>query len=231
MPKPSKPTADFPLFAHNNGQWAKKIKGKLHYFGPWNDPKGALARYLADDTQAGCQPQVSERTNVTSTGKPDKPRKDFPLYAHSSGRWAKKVRGETRFFGPWDDPQEALNKWLDQKDDLLAGRESRKTGEGLAVCSLVNQFLKSKEALVENGELTRRHWEDCKRAGIKLVKAVGRNRLVVDLHLPGSPRSPFWLDSRLRAATLPKCLQVGKCDPVPWPSTRLDGDICCVQLT
>ena len=66
--------------------------------------------------------------SIPRNGKPAKPHKDYPLYAHASGRWAKKVRGTTRYFGPWDDPEGALNKWLDQKDDLLAGREP--TGHG-----------------------------------------------------------------------------------------------------
>lgn len=33
--RPAKPYPDFPLFAHPTGYWAKKIKGRLHYFGQW----------------------------------------------------------------------------------------------------------------------------------------------------------------------------------------------------
>lgn len=42
--------------------------------------------------------------------KPDKPRPDYPLFPHDSGQWAKKVRGRMVYFGPWSDPQAAIEK-------------------------------------------------------------------------------------------------------------------------
>ena len=57
--KPQKPYRSFPLTAHNNGQWCKKIRGKVHFFGVWSDPQAALDSYLrvAADLHAGRQPQ------------------------------------------------------------------------------------------------------------------------------------------------------------------------------
>jgi hypothetical protein len=46
--KPAKPNPEFPLYAHAAGYWAKKIRGKVHYFGKWSEPDKALDKYLRE---------------------------------------------------------------------------------------------------------------------------------------------------------------------------------------
>jgi integrase len=127
---------------------------------------------------------MSKSTKKPQIGNIRKPRPDFPLFPHATGRWAKKIRQRLHYFGKTaDDPtgQAALEKWLEQKDDLLAGRTPRVKAEGLTVQELVNRFLSAKRHLVDTREITQRTFSDsfatCQRVGDNF----GWGRLVVDL--------------------------------------------------
>ena len=55
------------MTAHPNGQWCKKIKGKLYSFGPWDDPDAALRRWQAEapDLLAGREPTRGDSATLT----------------------------------------------------------------------------------------------------------------------------------------------------------------------
>ena len=182
--KPNRPDG-CPLFPHANRQWAKKVKGKLRYYGSWDDLDGALAKYKAKTTP---DTWTTTPPSVPAKAKPAKPRKDFPLYPHASGQWAKKIRGTTHYFGAWTDPDAALAKYVDQKDDLPAGREIH-NGDGLTVRELGNHFLRSKKRLVASGDLRQCTWDNYLRLCEAVVDAFGGTRSVLSI-IPRQVASP-----------------------------------------
>ena len=132
------------------------------------------------------------------SGKPKKPDPNYPLHAHNLGYWVKKVRGQLHRFGRWGHikngkmerlpgdagAQAALEAWLDQKDELLAGRVPIAKGDGQGtVRDVCNRFLTKKNELLHQAapEISYRSFLDYKQTAERMVKVFGPNRLVSDL--------------------------------------------------
>lgn len=123
---------------------------------------------------------VKNPTRKRSGVKPIKPHPD--LWLHPSGRWCKKIRGRAYYFGKTDaDPIQVARRYLAVRDDLLAGRTPRTSPEGLTVRELANRFMISKEALLGNGEIVQRTFDDYYVVCQRVVAVFSPNRLVVDL--------------------------------------------------
>ncbi len=110
--------------------------------------------------------------------KPAKPYPDYPLFAHATNRWAKKIRGRFHYFGPWDDPDGALKKYLDERDYLHAGLPVPVASDAVTFKVLCNRFLNAKRKLQENGELSPRSFRDYYSTCERIIEHFGRLRLV-----------------------------------------------------
>jgi integrase len=113
--------------------------------------------------------------------KPKKPYADFPLFAHQNGQWAKKIRGRLHYFGRWKDSQQALSLYLDQRDDLHAGRKPRLKTDGMTVRELCNRFLTAKQDRVNEGALGQRAFADYISICRLVLAELGSTRIVDDL--------------------------------------------------
>lgn len=128
---------------------------------------------------------MPKSTKSAKKHKPCKPYAEFPLWPHPSGRWCKKIRGKAYYFGKVsDDPEgvKALAVYLEQQDDLHAGRTPRRPGStGPTIRDLCEDFLIAKQRLVESGELAQRSFLDYRRTAEGIVDEFGKNRLLSDL--------------------------------------------------
>jgi integrase len=126
-------------------------------------------------------PHSTAPTPTDKSAKPTKPPPEFPLFPHASGQWAKKIRGQLHYFGVRADPDDALTKYSEQKDDLHAGRKPRPQQAGVTVKDVANDFLNAKQALVDAGELSPRTWADYKQVCDLVVAQFGKGRLASDV--------------------------------------------------
>lgn len=137
---------------------------------------------MANSNASSTKPQTGKESKATKPEKPAKPYDGFPLFPHATKRWAKKIRGKLHYFGPWDDPQGALQNYLEQRDDLFAGRTPRgKREQRLTLRELCNAFLDFKDHKVQCGELSKRSFDDLKRATDTLIDVLGRNMVVDEI--------------------------------------------------
>jgi len=137
LQRPLPPRPDFPLKPHASGKWYVRVKGRVLYFGRWEDPAGAEAEYLR---------WLQKGKRVAAKTK--KPYPDFPLTPHeASGKWCVKIRRKLHYFGRLNDPQGALDEFKVVEADLRAGRIPT-VRQGLTWKGLGNAWLNAKAALV-----------------------------------------------------------------------------------
>jgi integrase len=122
-------------------------------------------------------------TGTRRTKKPEKPYHGFPLFAHATKRWAKKIQGKLWYFGSWADGwQKALDRFQSERDDIFAGRNPRAPKvDGYLLGTLANDYLNSKRAALEHGAIRARHFRDLYGACARMVSFFGAGRLVKEL--------------------------------------------------
>jgi len=86
-----------------------------------------------------------------------------------------------KFFRLWKDPDATLLSYVDQQDEILAGRgPKRQAGTATAadrvgVADLVNHYLESVNGRLQRKEISPRHFNDCVQTSGFIVRYFGRH--------------------------------------------------------
>lgn len=99
-----------------------------------------------------------------------------PLFLHACGQWARKVKiggkWKFRYFGT--DEKKALERWLAERDFLLAGRLPPKAGADYASVEYVcERFAQSKQTLFETGRIGERFADECRDYAQIVMECLG----------------------------------------------------------
>lgn len=114
---------------------------------------------------------------------PERPTKPVWPYPHitiltpaPNGQFMKKWKGKPYYFGVWDDPESALQRWRTEWPLITSGRaherqNSPKSAIGLVeLCTL---FLEAKERAVGRGDLVYRTFQTYKSTTKQLIRILG----------------------------------------------------------
>lgn len=116
--RPIKPWPDFPFFPHSTGRGATKIQGKLHCFGPWDDPNGAYRRDLGrnggHETPRSPSGRPGSEQNQDSTGRPNRGLVFRSIFTPPASE-RRRFTGDTRCFGT--DADEAFKLYRTPRRD------------------------------------------------------------------------------------------------------------------
>lgn len=110
--------------------------------------------------------------------KPGKPFKEFPLFAHATGQWCRKIHGKFHYFGKWDNPDAALEEYMKQRDYLYAGLTP--PHESKTLYDLIEAFKTDKLKTLEAGKINERTYKEYCDVG-DIIATLGKNRPIESL--------------------------------------------------
>ena len=147
---------------------------------------------------------MANSTARKSRVKPEKPYEGFPLFAHASGQWSKKINRKLHYFGVWSDPEAALERLNFEYAYLKDGRvpPAVDVRDGCSIKLMCNQFLKHKEQALDCGDLSPRTFRDYYKVCKGLLDHFGESRLVSDLGPADLARYRADMANRLSASSL-----------------------------
>lgn len=122
---------------------------------------------------------------MQGSSKPQKPYPEFPLYAHSCGKWARKIGGKIKYFGKWGDPDGALLEYEESKRVVI------NLPPTFTIQLAANTFLTTRKKLVASGELSERSYQDYRRSLKRFAAFIGPDRNLENLEPADFSRYKF----------------------------------------
>jgi integrase len=122
---------------------------------------------------------------MKSTTKPIWPHSAIcTLTPHPSGSWCKRIGGKLRYFGPLNNPDAALRKYIAYADAQINNRAEWQAIDKstITLAHAFNKFLTERQSAVAAGELSAGQYARYRAIAAHTLAALGRDRLFASLN-------------------------------------------------